>query len=305
VSNISETVSQVLAMKRQPPLPSDQNRFAFRTGFTIVELLVTMGVVGGLLVVLIPALGVARESARRLECHNHLKQIGLALHSYHYVSRFLPPAWRWDDQKVTAFGWIPPLLPFLGSDFPPIPVDFQSAVSSPANLRARESTPTIFQCPSDLSEKQFLLYSAAPPSGSFRDIPLVTLPSANYVGVFGIQEPDDHWWKGPGEGVFHSVDSTRFDDIGRGLSQVFLVGERRTSSIPSTWLGIDSRGEDAHCRILGNANRGPNFPYADQCEFTSRHRGAANFLFADGHVDSISNSIDPETYQQMARRNPD
>lgn len=264
-----------------------------------------MGVAGALLLVLIPALGAARESARRQECHHHLRQIGLALHSYHETSRCFPSGWSWDNQKVTAFGWIPPLLPHLGKELASIPVDFQSPVSSTENELARGTTAVLFQCPSDLSEDHFVLYSTVPPSRDPPDVPLMTLPTANYVGVYGIQEPDDHWQKGLGAGVFRGPVVTRLDDIRRGLSHVFLVGERRTSSIPSTWLGIDSRGEDAHCRILGNANRGPNFPYADQCEFTSRHHGMANFLLADGHVAAISDAIDPQTYQQMARRNPD
>lgn len=292
-------------MKRRSPLTPDRFKDLRRFGFTIVELLVTLGVVGILLLVLIPALGTARESARRQECHHHLKQIGMALHSYHYVSRCFPSGWSWDTRKVTAFGWIPPLLPHLGNEFPSIPVHLESPVGSPFNKVARGTTPRLFQCPSDLSEDHFVLYSTLPPSGNPLDVPLMRLPSANYVGVYGIQEPDDHWKMGLGEGVFRGPVATSFDDIHRGLSQVLLVGERRTSSIPSTWLGIDSRGEDAHCRILGNANRGPNFAYADQCEFTSRHHGMANFLLADGHVAAVSNAIDPRTYQQMARRNPD
>ncbi|WP_437230322.1 DUF1559 domain-containing protein [Planctomicrobium sp. SH661] len=290
---------------RQPPRVCRgelRGRLAKRSGFTILELLTCIGIISVLISILLPALGATRESARRLQCHNHLKQLGIALHSYHEVNQCLPPAWRWDLARQTAYGWLPPLLPYLEQPALSQLIDFESAVDSAKNQTARTSTLPLFLCPSDLSERTFMLYSESETEGTPGDIPLFRLPAANYVGVFGVLEPDDVWKSKSGVGAFAGVRPVRFEEFTRGLSNVLLVGERRASTIPSTWLGVDERGEDAACRILGNANLGPNIQNADECEFTSRHRGVTNFLWGDGHVHGIADSIDPRLYREMAAR---
>jgi len=271
-------------------------------GLTILELLVCVGIVTLLLSLLLPALGAVRESARRMQCNNNLKQIGLALHQYHDVNAALPPGWRWDRGHLTAFGWLPPLLGYLDESALAARLDGSEPVNSSLLDEIRQVTLPVFLCPSDMVQPTFLLY--AEPDGSEwpADAPLMRLPAASYLGVFGVQEPDDVWRSQLGTGAFAGSRPIRFADFSRGLSHVLLVGERRASTIPSTWLGIDARGEDAHCRILGNAHLGPNVPYADECEFTSRHPHVANFLWADGHVKAVANAIDQRVYQQMAHR---
>lgn len=273
---------------------------AWKSGFTILELLICVTVTSILIAILLPALGAARESARRIQCNNHLKQLGLSLHAYHEVHRSLPPGWRWDAHQKTAFGWLPPILPYLGEYSLWESLDFNSPVDGSGNEQVRQRTLPLFLCPSDMAERTFMLYAE---SDEFsEDAPLFRLPAANYLGVFGIHEPDDVWKVRAGVGVFSGERAIRFQEITRGLSNVLLLGERRASTIPSTWLGIDSRGEDAHCRILGNANLGPNARNADECEFTSRHPGVVNFLWADGHVKAIADTIDAHLYRQLASR---
>lgn len=273
-----------------------------RRGLTILELLVCLAIISLLLSILLPALGSARESARRIQCNNNLKQLGLALHQYHETFNSLPPAWRWDRNQQTAYGWVPPLLGYLEQSA--VAVEFRSEypLSHSIHDRLRGTTLPGLLCPSDMVQSSFMLYEEPENDSLPADVPLMRLPAASYLGVFGILEPDDVWRVQTGVGAFAGTASIRFRDMTRGLSHVLLVGERRASTIPSTWLGIDVRGEDAHCRILGNANLGPNYPNADECEFTSRHPGVSNFLWADGHVKAIANSIDQQAYQQMACR---
>jgi prepilin-type processing-associated H-X9-DG protein len=71
---------------------------------------------------------------------------------------------------------------------------------------------------------------------------------------------------------------------------------------PSTWLGVNFRGEDAACRLVGSAITSPNCMSCDECEFSSRHRGSANFVCADGHVDVVADDISPIEYQRLAKR---
>ena len=132
--------------------------------------------------------------------------------------------------------------------------------------------------------------------------PLVRLPTANYVGVFGVSEPDEFIPAPLGEGAFEGVRPVRFEELRRGLTQTFLVGERTMAKVPSTWLGVDMRGEDAACRLAGNALTSPNCALCDECEFDSRHSGGSNFLFGDGRVKLISQSIDSNEYRRLARR---
>ncbi len=128
------------------------------------------------------------------------------------------------------------------------------------------------------------------------------LPSANYVGLFGTIEPDDGYPPPPGDGVIVVGQVVRLANLQRGSSQTLVMGERATATIPSTWLGVDFRGEDAACRLVGSAMTSPNCATCDECEFSSRHVGGAMFLWADGHVDLVPHDIDAAIYRRLAQR---
>jgi prepilin-type processing-associated H-X9-DG protein len=155
----------------------------------------------------------------------------------------------------------------------------------------------LFLCPSDITTSTFPLYRAA--AG---DELLVTLPTASYVGVFGTFDADELIPSPAGNGSFLESTSVRFSDLERGLSNTLLVGERTMARVPSTWLGVDYRGEDAACRLVGSAMTSPNCAYCDECEFDSRHSGGAIFVWGDGRAGMVSDKIDTAEYRQLARR---
>ncbi len=81
-----------------------------RRGFTLVELLVVIAIIGVLIALLLPAIQAAREAARKMQCANHLKQFGVAIHNFHEAVKGLPPAFVGGDNRVTFFFLV---LPFM------------------------------------------------------------------------------------------------------------------------------------------------------------------------------------------------
>jgi prepilin-type processing-associated H-X9-DG protein len=271
-------------------------------GMTVLELLVVTAIITTLASILLPAIQAARETARNAQCQNHLRQIGIALHSHHDLHRALPAGWHTNADGQTAFGWAPYLLAELEETNLLARIDFHQPTSSSPDILS--VTPPVFLCPSDDAEPQFDLFEELAGQSEFGQDSqnlLVTLPEANYVGVFGIADPDSK--NGcRGEGPFIKNETRRIAEITRGLSKVMFVGERTARKLPTTWLGIYVNGEDAQGRVVGAADEGPNRPDADETELDSRHPGHVNLLWGDGRVQSVTDDIDRTVYQDAARR---
>jgi prepilin-type processing-associated H-X9-DG protein len=184
------------------------------------------------------------------------------------------------------------LLPLLEQS----PIDKRLSLTAVQNAELRSVRVPFFLCPSDVTPPTFDVY------GPYQAEAWLSLPSANYVGVYGTSEADDDHPTPPGDGTFINARPVTWAELHRGLSNVLMVGERSTSQFSSSWLGFDRRDEDAECRVVGSALVHPNCATCDECEFSSRHSGVSGFLLGDGHVRSIAGSIDQTVYQQMARR---
>ncbi|HEX3601039.1 MAG TPA: DUF1559 domain-containing protein [Lacipirellulaceae bacterium] len=250
---------------------------------------------------LLPAVQSARECARNLQCRNNLRQIGVALHHSHDKFQKLPTGWQLEPSGRSSYGWAVSILDDLEES------NLRQQISCKLPIfqlseEVRSTVPIAFLCPSDQGEATFPLFAEIGVHGLHAQESteiLVTLPRANYMGVFGTTVPDDT----PGElgtGAFVQNRGRRFQEMTRGLSHVELVGERTTRKLASTWLGIATAGEDAGGRIVGYADLGPNRDDADECEFDSRHKDHANFVWADGHVSGVQNDVDPQVYRDSA-----
>jgi len=291
-----------------------------RAGFTLIELLVVIAIIATLIALLLPAVQQAREAARRTQCKNNLKQIGLAHHNYHDVYLTFPPGFvREGIANSESWGWHVFLLPQLeqknlSDTFDVTRYRLQDVLagsnSALATQQQREQALQarlpVFACPSDANDglahqnRHFGggLGTSAGGLGQFR--PGLT----NYVGNWGTRPASQLNSGNDPYGTLYYNSRVRLADITDGSSNTILVGERETPvGRAGTWIGVrnpngaGSRGIYvglAHSTAVINASD-PPFVWSDNDGagegFSSLHQGGAQFLLADGSVRFISENI--------------
>jgi prepilin-type N-terminal cleavage/methylation domain-containing protein/prepilin-type processing-associated H-X9-DG protein len=313
---------------------------AYYKGFTLVELLVTIAVIGLLIALLLPAVQSARESARRTQCTNHLKQIAISCLLHHDTKGFLPPGICVPigngsgevftsscpdlDGNPATVDCLPQAIPGKwGSWLTWIqPYMDDEALFSSLNLNGREfgyclgpdspgATPiTAYVCPSDETVPPTIRYSN---SDYYFGI-------NSYFGNAGTKA-----WplaQATFDGVLYYNSKTRASDVADGASHTFLAGERNSadptwnSSTPLheyrgwAWTnynsGQDSLG-DAEWPINSTFARmgaDANASLARRTNFGSGHAGGSNFVLCDGsvHFLSLESSGDLVVLQRLAMR---
>ncbi len=277
-----------------------------RSGFTLVELLVVIAVIGILVALLLPAVQAAREAARRTRCLNNLKQIALATHNYHDSLRSYPSGWIGDDPNTklplaeghSGWGWNTLLLPFMEQNKLHDTIDFNLEIAHQLNRGAVQSHIGILRCPTDVNTELFDLPTANGP---------LTMAISNYVGNFGTVELEDY--EGApvgtialGDGLFHHNSRIRLADIKDGSSHTLAVGERNSRRGFSTWTGVVAGGDEAMARVVAIADHVPNDGHGHFDDFASEHPSGANFSFADGSVQLIHENIDINVFRALATR---
>ena len=272
-------------------------------GFTLVELLVTIAIIGILVALLLPAVQYAREAARRSQCTNNLKQIGLAVHHYHDTHGRLPLGWVGAaPDAAPGWGWGTAILPYLEqNNVYSTGMNRNLSIADPVNQAAREQILSSYLCPSDIGGPQFML--GAPPGGVESvdgGPPLFLVSRSNYVGNFGTEEIEDA--PGDGGGVFFYHSRVRFADMIDGQSTTLMVGERSSRLGGSVWTGVIEGASEEMARVVGVVDHPPNDPVAHFDDFSSFHATGAHFVFGDGSVSIIASNIDEVVYKALSTR---
>jgi len=291
-----------------------------RSAFTLIELLVVIGIIGILVALLLPAVQAAREAARRTQCHNNMRQIGIALHNYHDTLKYFPSGWL-SDQPIDEPGWglLAQALPFMEMNNLHDSINFNLGIEAEENEFARETRVAGFICPSDRSEVEVELGHLEDHHdhdhdhfGSFlhddddddddhdHDHEPIFVSKSNYSGVFGNREIED--FPSRGRGMFFHNSSTRMADVRDGTSNTFMMGERNLELGAVTWVGVYPDCDQPLARHIGSCDHTPNHHDGHFEDFRSYHPQGANFLMADGSVHLVNEAIDVLVYQGLATR---
>lgn len=290
----------------------------FRTGsklrppraFTLVELLVVIAIIGILVGLLLPAVQSAREAARRMQCSNNMKQIGLAAHNYESVHKRLPAGWNASSVVGDpGWGWATALLPMMEGGNIQQQIDVRLSIADPRHTSVRTVTVPSFHCPSDpwpnvfeIGEDSGHVHGHPQPGDPVESIDegpkLFPIAKSNYVGMFGTFELEDAPYSG--DGIFFGNSRTKFRDIRDGLSNTLMVGERDGRFGGSIWHGFVSAAAEPAARVVGVADHAPNHPGGHFEDFRSYHPGGVNFLRADGSVRMYQQTMDQAVYRAMA-----
>lgn len=279
--------------------------------FTLVELLVVIAIIGILVGLLLPAVQAAREAARRMQCTNNLRQLGIAMHNYESAYRRLPAGWISNGLSgEPGWGWGAALLPFVEGNNVHNLIDSRFAIEEEMHALVRETVIPTFLCPSDIGEDVFEIAAGdghdhdhyRPRSFSLDDEgeKLFRISKSNYVGMFGTFELEDAPYNG--DGMFFGNSRVRFADVMDGLSNTYMLGERGSRLGQSIWHGNIPEAAEPHARILGVADHAPNSPAGHFEDFSSFHPAGVNFMRADTSVAFVPETIDETVYRGMSTR---
>lgn len=300
-------------------------RKGVRGGFTLIELLVVIAIIAVLISLLLPAVQNARESARRTQCRNNLKQIGLALHNYHDAHSAFPPGCLAISNAGVAYsspmsepsrtqvtggwGWSAMILPFLDQSplYNNLNVNGKNFPSSPTADTKRILS--VFLCPSDYTGN--IVTSTAMGGDGAND----GHAKSSYPAIYGSTTVNYiNTAAGPTRGMFWYNSVVRIRDVTDGTSNTLMVTER-------VWDGGDS--ETRRGAIWAGKCPGSNVPLNAGNKYSafvraqnhpdwlikglnnnsamSRHHDGVFFVLSDGSVRFLTKHTDGATYQRLGQ----
>ena len=292
------------------------NRCKRLKGFTLVELLVVIAIIGVLIALLLPAIQAARESARRLQCQNNLKQLGLGMANYQAATGSFPPGQRRFAVNGEKHAWCSFFLPYIEQNNIHDLIDFKKPFTDQSNFDAVTSLISTYLCPSTSRVDPFRSVE-----GYITGVPFTPygggMACIDYLGISGpnpneINPATNSAYGGQGGvllGFKHSTWASLLEPplmpprkITDGLSNTVLVTEctGRGMEGPSP-VGAWANGKNVSHIYRGindlTDTIGDEEPYVNALReerILSEHPGGANFLKCDGSVQFFNEEINLE-----------
>ena len=260
-----------------PRLSSRHSRSHRARGFTLVELLVVIAIIGILVALLLPAVQAAREAARRMQCSNNLRQIGIGLNHYHQSLESFPPGgveWRpFNNTTKRQIAWSAYLLPYIEQQNVYAALDLETPFDSPENAVAAATVINMYICPTSPGGGE-LVKGRGP---------------CDYGGIYGerIASPNN-----PPKGVMLYDRAIRLAEIRDVASNTLIIAE--DSAWPDgQWINGRNIFDQAYA-----INSAPAF----ENDIRSLHPGGAMAVLCDGSVRFLSESMDLETLAAICTR---
>jgi prepilin-type processing-associated H-X9-DG protein len=285
---------------------------------------VVIAIIGVLIALVLPAVQAAKEAARRSQCLNNLKQIWLAMHNDHGTHDTFPPGYVSNTQGNQptgmeigpGWGWGTMILnqleqtPHYGS------VNFSLLTSHPGSQTVRKANLSVFLCPSNIGFKGPLSINDGSGNALVTD-----LAPSQYVAVAGQWEPEE--FPAENNGMFYRGSKIGIRNITDGSSTTLIIGERSQNVANATWVGMIplgqacnnptcpvQDGEASSVLILGHTGPSPDEAWIDvpnnqkagADDFHSLHPGGRNFLFGDGSVQFVKETINSLVFSYLATR---
>ncbi len=291
--------------------------FRRRHGFTLIEIMIVISIIFILIALLLPAIQATRESARRAQCSSNLMQLGIAMGSYVSTHTVFPPGVVNETGPIRNLpdgyhhSWVVQLLPFMGQQNTYHHFDLKKSVYDIANDTVAGIQIAVLHCPSE------------------------GWSSMNYAGCHhDVDAPiaaDNH-------GVLYLNSRIRYDEISDGPAYTILIGEFLTrgratlaggltlgwvsgtrSTLRNTGTRLNERDpfrvptnpkatfvaklpRDVLFDLVAEAAEDGSWPVDLTGGFSSNHFTSSNFLFCDGSVRSVNNSVNPGVYRLLGNR---
>ncbi len=289
-------------------------------GFTLIELLVVIAIIALLIALLLPAVQAAREAARRMQCTNNLKQMGLALHNYHSTVGLFPPGYLSQVQNPggneigPGWAWGTLILGYLEQQPLYQASNFSLSITHMSAQTVRSATLNVFLCPSSVGSGPVVFGNGQ--TGLPTD-----LSPGQYVACAGQMEVADS--PADNNGVFYRNSAVGLRDLRDGSGTTLLVGERSRNLADATWVGVVASAqictsptwkipncEPSSVMVLGHTGPAPgqawvdvpNYKGAGADDFWSLHSGGCNFLFGDGSVRFLKETVNPQIFSALSTR---
>jgi len=287
-----------------------------RRAFTLIELLVSIAVIGILIALALPAVQSVRESARRMQCKNNLKQLAMALHQYHDMHQTFPINTSFTHDvgpQSQARSWMQGLLPFIEQGA--LSGRIREGTDIQTNRSVAESVIPLFVCPSDSSRGRMDLRADMPDDWQLGTTNYKACAGSNWGwGTFVYSSPagrfagsTDGLNEGNGlicEGRKAPV-VTRLADVLDGTSHTFALGETVPGWTKWAWW-YSQNATTATCAIPlnyhvpGVAPEDNLVDWQNNYGFLSRHVGGGHFAMADGSSRWIRDAVDMQVFRGLA-----